>query len=956
MERHRLYVARNGETYGPYSLDQAKEYFATGQLLETDSALLEGKAEWEKLPSLLEKLSSELKREKAAEQPTVLGLDSPKESKPKPIKPVREEGLKRISSSTKRNGKRNLLLMGVVSALLVVGYFSLSLFWEEDNEISESHSMYQDSSNAVHLDPDILNSFLSSHCTDCHGPEKQNGETRLDTLTLNIADSDTALHWQEVLDVLNLGEMPPVDEKQPGKEELQSIIKHLTIALDASRKRLSEDGGNIAMRRINRREYRNTIEQLTGMRIAKNHENIIPHDSITENYDTIGQDQQFSSHYFDDYFEVGQSIALHSLHWVNIKKSGPKTFISQVEVDKNRQAIKMVNRYAAKVKNPRGVSRRDQNLYWWWKKYLNTPYNNKGVFLAERPMLSFPKFQPDPRASYKFSVQAGLTNIGKADPTRQFIRMFAGGERIGYSKVSGSLDSPQFTQTLEYQVPMQYRGGTGFNIKERKWTPKRSAIWVDATIVSGPFYKEPSDLETIFNQTIGPLQPFQAYDPSKGEEALDLQIKKFLQEFTYRAFRGKDAAPEFEKLVFKTYSLDRKRGEGVKVSLIKPLAIILSSPSFLYLMEDAPTSKESAVNEVEFANRISHFLWSRSASGELLADAKAGKLKDKAVLRDNIDRMLKHKNSFALSEGFFSQWVELKRLGVVGIDTSVHTNFVEGMRGSAHLEVQNFFDTMVKENLSLTQLIDSDFVIIDDLLALHYGMKISNKEGGFRKVKLPADSPRGGLLGTTAFLAMGSNGERASPIIRGALIQDKFLNRKPPPPPPNVAELENASDKPLAVKEAIELHRQKAQCASCHSSFDPLGFGLENFDLLGRWRDQEIIRSHETVGEATKDSNATFIPVRAEGVFPDQKPFRNLDEFKSGLLAHKNHLTRSIAEGLLSYGLGRHIEFADQQALDEICKQAAENDHQIGDLIYSIISLPLFKKADPFIDPSIAKN
>ncbi|MDG1357714.1 MAG: DUF1587 domain-containing protein, partial [Akkermansiaceae bacterium] len=493
-----------------------------------------------------------------------------------------------------------------------------------------SDIMHVSSSHAVQLDPDLLNSFLSNHCTKCHGPEKQKGDTRLDTLSLEIANSDTALHWQDVLDVINLGEMPPEDEKQPSNEELQAIIKHLTIALDTSKKRLSEDGGNIALRRINRREYRNTIEQLTGMRIGKGDERIIPHDSITENYDTIGQDQQFSSHHFDDYFDVAQSIALHALHWVNIKKSDPKTFISQVEANENRNAAKRVKRYAAKVNNPKGVNRRDRNLYWMWKKYLETPYHNKGVFLAKRPVLSFPKFLPDPRASYKFSVQAGLTNIGKADPTRQFIRMYAGGERIGYSKVSGSLDSPQVTQTLEYHVPMQYRGGTGFNIGERKWTPRWSAIWVDATIVRGPFYKEPSDLETIFNQTIAPLQPFQTYDPNKGEEALDQQIKKFLQEFTYKAFRGKDAAPEFENLVFKIYSLDRKQGKGLKASLIKPLAMILSSPSFLYLMEDAPSSAEGAVSEVEFANRISHFLWSRSASGALLADAKAGKLKDKA--------------------------------------------------------------------------------------------------------------------------------------------------------------------------------------------------------------------------------------------------------------------------------------------------------------------------------------
>jgi hypothetical protein len=248
-------------------------------------------------------------------------------------------------------------------------------------------------------------------------------------------------------------------------------------------------------------------------------------------------------------------------------------------------------------------------------------------------------------------------------------------------------------------------------------------------------------------------------------------------------------------------------------------------------------------------------------------------------------------------------------------------------------------------------LIDSDFVVINDLLALHYGLKAPNKGPGFHKVKLTTDSPRGGLLGTVAFLTMGSNGERASPIIRGALIQERFFNRKPPPPPPNVPELDNASDKPLSVKESIALHRQKAQCASCHSSFDPMGYGLENFDLIGLWRDQEII---ENVSEENKKN--TSVPIKAEGVFPNKKTFHNLDEFRTGLIAHKHLLTRSISEGLLSYGLGRHIEFSDQHALDEICKEASQNNEQIGDIIYSIISHPLFRKADKATDTTTLKN
>ena len=250
-----------------------------------------------------------------------------------------------------KKNKSIAIISAMVVALFVASYFSYrpsvgkiggledsvnTRAWDKNDSLADSNPplgqdsklVHVSSSNAVQLDPDLFNHFLTTYCTDCHGPEKQKGDTRLDSLSLNIANSDTALHWQEVLDVLNLGEMPPEDEKQANNEELQTIIKHLTIALDTSKKRLSEDGGNIALRRINRREYRHTIDQLLGMRIE---EKILPADSITEGYDTVGQDQQFSSHHFEDYFETAKSVAKVALKWVDIEKSAQNSRTYQAE-------------------------------------------------------------------------------------------------------------------------------------------------------------------------------------------------------------------------------------------------------------------------------------------------------------------------------------------------------------------------------------------------------------------------------------------------------------------------------------------------------------------------------------------------------------------------------------------------------------------------------------------------
>ena len=963
-----VYIHKDSVNLGPYSLSQLRKYLDAKNFTGDDLACCDG-VNWIKL-SQVPGISETLVPKK--EQSTL------KTQKLDKVQTLQEEAgsFKETARPAYKTHKKTFIISGAVLVSIGLITFFVQFFLGNGQDISlngpppsqGSKLVHVSSTKAVHLDPDILNSFLSSHCTKCHGPHKQKGETRLDTLALNISNSDMAQHWQDVLDVLNLGEMPPEEEKQPNKDELQAVIKLLTDALDTSKKRLSEDGGNIALRRINRREYRHTIHQLLGMRIGiRVGKSILPENSITEGYDTIGQDQQFSSHHFDNYFEAGKSIATAALYWVDREKNDVKSHTYEAEIQHKHLRKKRDNlsKYLDFAKERGGyIDRRKKNMHASIVNYLNIPYNDKGVFLLESskyPGLESFRFMVDPRATYKFKVKAGL--VAEPPAIRSFLKVSIGNITIGYLKVSGSLDSPVETQTLEYQpLLVPTTTSTRYNVRENKVgsaiadyleklgvSEKKAAIWVDTTTVEGPFYKDPSAIETIYKQTIATV------DTDKGDQELDLQVKQFLKTFMYKAFRGKGAAPGYQDRVFKIYGLERDQGKAIKEALITPLAMILSSPSFLYLMEDAPASKEGTVNEMEFANRISHFLWSRPASDQFLADAKAGKLKDDQLLRKQIDSMLKHKNSFALSEGFFSQWVDLKRFDDVGIDESIHIKFNKGIQDSSKLEVQHFFHTLVKENMSLAHLIDSDFVVINDLLALHYGLEMPNNGEGFQKVNLPADSQRGGLLGTVAFLTMGSNGERSSPIIRGALIQDKFFNRKPPPPPPNVPELENASKEPLPVKEAIELHRQKVQCASCHSSFDPLGLGLENFDLIGLWRDQETIRDIESQDGTPKDTKQTLIPVRAEGVFPNKKPFHNLDEFRSGLMAHKHLLARSITEGLLSYGLGRHIEFADQQALDEICKEANQNNQQIGDIIYHIISHPLFRRADRAENTALSK-
>ena len=826
-------------------------------------------------------------------------------------------------------------------------------------------SAFSATSSAVDLDPNILNKFVKSYCVQCHGPDKQKGETRLDTLSLAIESSDVALHWQEVLDVLNLGEMPPDDEPAPSSDELKQVLSHLTEALAESKKRLSESGGDTALRRINSREYKNTIDALFGLQVPAE---LLPPDDIAEGYDTVGHDQQFSSYHFEDYQKAARSIVTVALKWVDVPRADSKRYTTEPEERTNRHLKGYIADYDKKMAKIKAgatheelgidderqlqlfVKRYDERAG-GRKRYLQRPYADRGLFLSDAGSSSHAagsaRITMDPRGSYQFRFAAALAQ--ETPPIRHFLKCRVGDRTVGYFKVDGSLEKPSLHE-MAYRATLT-DDRVGFNVTENRgninlgtylrnvkhkaeWD---SSIWVDRLEIEGPFYpKGPSFFETHYQNTLG--------RPDLENE--EQQAERFLVGFMSKAFRQRIPDPEYADRVLKIYQLNRENGRSIKDALMTPLAMILSSPSFLYIMEDTPSNGNQSVSEAEFAHRISYFLWSRPAPDSLLKIASQGSLSNPDLLRKTVDVMLQHPHSWALAEGFFSHWADLKRFDEIAINEADHIGWNNGVRESARLEAQHLFHTMVKENRSLTDLIDSEFTVINDLLAFHYGLAYPDQGSEFVKVSLPADSPRGGLIGTTAFLTMGSNGERSSPIIRGALLMEKFLHREPAPPPPNVPELALASDKPLSVREIVDLHREKTQCASCHSSFDPLGFGLENFDLLGQWRDMETVGN---VGKrnAKSTKKQSQIPIRAEGKFPNSdRSFKNIEEFRAGLVAHKHLLTRSFTEGLLSYGLGRHIEFADQQAIDELCESAANSNERIRDLIVEMVSHPIFRRAD----------
>jgi hypothetical protein len=334
------------------------------------------------------------------------------------------------------------------------------------------------------------------------------------------------------------------------------------------------------------------------------------------------------------------------------------------------------------------------------------------------------------------------------------------------------------------------------------------------------------------------------------------------------------------------------------------------------------------VTDIDLASRLSFFLWGAVPDAELVKVAMSGTLKTPAVLEKQVRRMLADRRSEALATRFASQWLRLQDLDKIIPDYLLYPDYDEGLGRSLKRETQLFFDSIVREDRSVLDLLTADYTFVNERVARHYG--IPNVTGpGFRRVQL-LDETRRGLLGQGSILTLTSNGDRTSPVMRGKWIMEVLLGSPPPPPPPNVPELDEVKPvggaKFLSVRERMEEHRKNPACNSCHRVIDPLGLALENFDVTGAWR----IKDNE-------------VPVDANGDLYDGTKMAGPAGLRAALVKHKDAFLLSFTESLMTYGLGRRLEFYDMPAIRAIVKDAARNDHRMSAFILGVVKSPAFQ-------------
>lgn len=904
--------------------------------------------------------------------------------------------------------------------------------------------------------------FLNRYCSDCHTGDEPEGGFNMKNLSSRIADQGKAEAWQEVLDALNAGEMPPEGEQQPPPATLAGVIGELTDVLFEARKRLV-DTRQVTLRRLNKREYANTMRDLLGVQVNTSE---LPADGMVEGFDTIGDAHFMSTVQFERYLELARKALDRSL----VGGARPERLVNRIEPENRsnfqaRRALEKtsvsIEKLEAQLRNPkldeRGrfilerKLRSERTSVEHAKLYLSQPASESGYILgfasAAFPAGSrnatgveassrngLPR-KPDrntfkrialgqPIGRYIARIRVGLTC--EPEPGQPLIVTIRHGGRVdvinsyrnvlGTFEISRTIDDPHVFEipfdnpgviydgvSISFDPKSQISKATdsqpvrGKKAREKKAqaenaqeekgeTPdstRTPRVWVDWLEMEGPFIDQwpPAAWTQTFFNGIPQSEPQGASrgsgkrGPTKTPAASALPLttpqeseyaREVIKRFAFRAFRHREPDEVYLDRVHAIFTEYRDSGSSFVDAMKESLAVVLASPSFVYLVEQADPDDKSRrrLSDLELASRLSYFLWSHPPDETLYALAEERRLSQPAVLQQQVERMLSDPRADVFVETFISQWLDLPWLDMIVVNERRYPEFTEDIRSAFRTECVQFFSQLIRDNLTVASLIDSDFVMVNDVLAKFYGLDqqpepqgasrgSSNREptvtpaasalplttNRFRKVTLPADSVRGGLLGQGAILTMTSTGERTSPVERGVFVYERLLGRHVPPPPPNVPQLEISSEKPLTIRETLSAHVEKAQCASCHRRMDPLGFGLEHFDAIGKWREYEAVASGRS--NARRRNGAT---IDATGVMPDGKRrFDGHEQLKQYLLQDVDGMAGGLARSMLTYALGRRVGFADADFLDAVQDKWKRNGYGMRELIHVIVQSDEFQ-------------
>lgn len=779
-----------------------------------------------------------------------------------------------------------LLILGVVG----VGFGGLQLLRAEEPRPAPKKSAAAALDEAVASEPVTfegrIQPLLQKYCYDCHGDKKQRAGLNLEKSKTEQTILEGRKVWERAAAMIRTREMPPAKrEPQPTQEERDLLFQWITETTSKIDCAATHDPGRVTIRRLNRFEYNNTIRDLVGINFLPAAD--FPSDDVGYGFDNIGDVLSLPTILFEKYLSAAEKITEAAIVAEPLQGT---IYAHQGDQLTGGQA-----------------------------------FEDGGKLLTSSGAVGT-EFDLPADGRYVVRIRAFEHHAG---PEFAKLGLQLDGKQVQVLEVRGTPETPQtFAFRMELTAGKHSVAGAFLNDYYMPQDPdpknRDRNLAVAALEVQGPLV-EPSQTELPETHRRIFVRSPQA-DLSDADDC----ATAILGAFARRAFRRPVEREELERLT----KLSREvlqEGESFERAIEVAIQAILVSPHFLFRIElDAEPENPASIHlisEYELATRLSYFLWSSLPDEELFQLASQNALRNGNTLRQQVERMLRDPKAQAFIESFSGQWLQTRNLKQMTPDPQLFPTFDEALREAMRRETELFFGEIVRGNHSILDLLDADFTFVNERLAKHYGIPGVQGEA-FRRVNLDGEQ-RAGVLTHASILTLTSNPTRTSPVKRGKWVLENILGTPPPPPPPNVEELKNDEKAVLSgsLRQRMEQHRENPSCASCHKSMDPLGFGFENFDAIGAWR--------------TKDGNFDIDPA---GVLPSGATFSKPRELRQILKQSQDQFARCLTEKMLTYALGRGLEYYDKCAIDSLTAALAKDNQRIGTLIQEIVHSEPFQK------------
>jgi hypothetical protein len=768
--------------------------------------------------------------------------------------------------------------------------------------------------------------FLDQNCMDCHDAEMKKGGLDLAALSTDATDAAALKKWVRVFDRVAAGEMPPAKKKQPSQDAVHDFMG--TLGADLVAKSNAQKG--TVLRRLNRKEHQNTINDLLGVNV--NIIDSLPEDGRALGFDNIGEALSISGIQMQRYMEAAEAALNAALFAA--ERPEKTTLTATLESDRNKDAL---------------------SKHWLKRDDGAIVVFNDGGF----PSTVVPNLRTKTPGTYKvrvtgygyqieepvvFALITGSFNFRNADNvTHSFHELPVG--KPGTVEVTLHIEANKGI----WISPQGLNGPDGHSpVKDGPANYPGEGLALMSVELEGPFITEwpPRGQKMLLGDAkpreVLPDKPWMrgksGYKPVFAADSADpvADSRKLLPAFITAAFRRPATAADAEPYL-KLFDAEFAESRDFLTSMRTAAIAVLCSPEFLYLKEPA-----GKLNDLQIASRISYFLTRSTPDAELLA----AKLTQPATLHTQTERLLKAATLERFVADFTDGWLNLREIEFTTPDKQLYPEYDELLLDSMLRETRSFITELIRGNLSASNIVHSDFAMLNKRLAQHYGIPgVTGLE--MQKIKLPPDSHRGGVLTHASVMKVSANGTNTSPVVRGVFVMDRILGMEPPPPPPGVPGVEPDIRGATTLRELLDKHRNMESCNGCHKAIDPPGFALENYDVIGGWRERfRSIDKGEQVKLTVEGRKVRYRlgpPVDAAGELPTGAKFANLADFQKLLLAGQDRVARCMIEKLLVFATGRPMGFSDRSEIDRIVAASKTKGHAMRDLIHAVVQSEVFR-------------